>query len=66
MKSPYNTYMNKGLPPTPINNPGLASIKAALHPQKSNYFYYLHDSDGNIHYAKTFTEHKINIKKYLK
>ncbi len=65
-KSPYNTYVHKGLPPTPINNPGLAAITAALHPEKSNYFYYLHDSEGNIHYAKTFAEHKKNISLYLK
>lgn len=65
-KSPYNTYVNKGLPPTPINNPGLAAISAALHPQKSKYFYYLHDKDGNIHYAKTFSEHKKNIRDYLR
>lgn len=65
-KSPYNTYVHKGLPPTPINNPGLAAITAALKPEKSSYFYYLHDSEGNIHYAKTFTQHKQNIKLYLK
>lgn len=66
MKSPYNTYINKGLPPGPISNPGLASINAALNPEKTNYFYYLHDSSGKIYYAKTFTEHKRNIQKYLK
>jgi UPF0755 protein len=61
----YNTYLHKGLPPTPINNPGLAAISAALHPEVSPYFYYLHDKDGIIHYAKTYTEHKKNIQKYL-
>lgn len=66
IKSPYNTYLNKGLPPNPINNPGLAAIKAALTPEKSDYFYYLHDKNGNIYYAKTYEEHKKNIKKYLK
>ncbi len=64
--SPYNTYKNKGLPPTPINNPGLAAITAAVHPEPSPYLYYLHDEDGMIHYASTYTEHKNNIKKYLK
>ncbi len=63
--SPYNTYTHKGLPPTPINNPGLAAITAALHPETSEYFYYLHDKDGMIHYAKTYAEHKKNIQKYL-
>ncbi len=65
-KSLYNTYLHKGLPPTPINNPGLAAITAALHPEESKYFYYLHDSDGKIYYAKTFAEHKRNITNYLK
>lgn len=65
-KSPYNTYLNKGLTPTPIGNPGLDSIKAAIFPKDSPYLYYLHDKSGTIHYAKTYTEHKANINKYLK
>ncbi len=64
-KSPYNTYLNKGLPPTPINNPGLAAITAAIHPVSSPYLYYLHDKTGQIHYARTYTEHKKNIALYL-
>ena len=64
--SPYNTYTHTGLPPTPINNPGLAALDAALHPVVSPYLYYLHDSSGQIHYAKTFAEHQANIKRYLK
>ncbi|HWC57589.1 MAG TPA: endolytic transglycosylase MltG [Candidatus Paceibacterota bacterium] len=64
--SPYNTYRYKGLPPTPIDNPGMAAIIAALHPTASPYLYYLHDSSGMIHYATTYTEHEANIKKYLK
>lgn len=64
--SPYNTYRYKGLPPAPINNPGLASIEAALRPQRSNYLYYLHDATGNIHYASTYKEHQDNITKYLR
>lgn len=60
------TYKTKGLPKNPIGNPGLASILASIHPQNSSYLYYLHDKDGNIHYAKTFAEHKKNILKYLK
>lgn len=66
LDSPFNTYKYKGLPPSAIGNPGLASIEAALKPQDSPYLYYLHDNDGNIHYAKTFTEHQRNIRKYLK
>ena len=66
MRSPYNTYINKGLPPMPINNPGLAAIDAALHPTPSAYLYYLHDSTGGIHYASTYAVHKKNITTYLK
>jgi UPF0755 protein len=59
------TYKVKGLPENPIGNPGLLAIKAAIHPQSSPYLYYLHDKNGNIYYAKNFTEHKKNILKYL-
>lgn len=65
INSPYNTYRNIGLPPTPISNPGIEAISAAIHPDKSDYLFYLHDSDGNIYYAKTYEEHKKNISKYL-
>jgi UPF0755 protein len=64
--SPFNTYRYKGLPPSPIGNPGLASIKAALNPKASPYLYYLHDKDGTIYYARTYTEHLENIRKYLR
>ena len=60
------TYKNKGLPKNPICNPGIEAIYASLHPTSSVYLFYLHDKQGGIHYAKTFTEHKQNIKKYLK
>ncbi|MDO8660071.1 MAG: endolytic transglycosylase MltG [Candidatus Parcubacteria bacterium] len=60
------TYKTKGLPKNPIANPGLEAIKAALYPQNSPYLYYLHDKNGEIHYAKTFAEHRQNIVKYLK
>ena len=59
------TYKTKGLPDSPIDNPGLLAIKAAIYPQSSSYLYYLHDKDGNIHYAATFAEHEKNIVKYL-
>ena len=65
IKSPYNTYKNQGLPPTPIASPGLSSIKAALNPTESDYWYYIHDEKGLIHYAKTLEEHNANIAKYL-
>lgn len=62
----YNTYSYQGLPSEPICNSGLDSIQAALHPVDSPYWYYLSDKNGNIHYAKTFEEHKINKEKYLR
>ena len=61
-----STYKDIGLPKSPISNPGLISIKAALHPQESGYLFYLHDKDGNVHYAVDFKEHKSNIARYLK
>ena len=64
--TPYNTYLYDGLPPTPIGNPGLQAIKAVLEPTESDYFYYITDSEGVFHYARTFDEHKRNIAKYLK
>lgn len=65
-ESPYNVYLHKGLPPTPINNPGLASIQAVLHPTKTDYLYYLVDKNGVIYYATTYAGHQANQKKYLK
>jgi UPF0755 protein len=63
--SPYNTYKFPGLPPTPICNPSTDSIKAVAHPTKNDYFYYLHDDEGKIHYAKTLSEHNANKAKYI-
>ena len=64
--SPFNTYTNAGLPPSPISNPGEESIDAVLHPIPSKYLYYLTDADGVFHYATTFEEHKQNKNRYLK
>lgn len=64
--SPYNTYLNKGLPPTPISNPGKESILAALHPTANKYLYFLSGKDGITHFAVTYSEHVKNIKKYLR
>ncbi len=63
--SPYNTYTRRGLPATPICNPGLDAIVAAIFPEKSSYWYYLSDKKGNLHYSKTYEEHKLNKAKYL-
>lgn len=65
IKSPYNTYLNKGLPPGPISNPGLDSILASLYYQDSAYLFYLSDKKGKTHYAVTFEEHVENKKKYI-
>ncbi len=64
--SPYNTYLNKGLPPSPICDPGLDAIDAVLNPATTSCLYYLHDSSGQIHCADTYAEHEQNIKEYLK
>lgn len=66
IKSPYNTYLNHGLPPTPICNPGLSSVKAVLNPTPTDYWFYLTGNDNQMHYAKTVEEHAANIQKYLK
>jgi len=65
LASLYNTYENLGLPPAPICNPGLASLKAVANPQESEYWYYLADTSGKTYYAKTLEEHEENIEKYL-
>ena len=64
-KSPYNLRKYRGLPPTPIASPSINSIRAALHPKDSSYFYYLHDTGGVIHYAVTNNEQNVNKAKYL-
>ncbi len=55
--SPYNTYKITGMPPGPISNPGLDSIRAALEPQESEYWYYLSVDDGTTYFSKTFEQH---------
>ncbi len=63
--SPYNTRKYPGLPPGPICNPGLASIKAVINPRQTDYWYYVSDAAGRIYYAKTLDEHIRNIKQHL-
>ena len=63
--SPYNTYKNPGLPPTPIANPGLKAILAVLEAPKTDYLYYIADKTGKSHFAVSFEEHARNIAKYL-
>jgi UPF0755 protein len=65
LNSLYNTYVVKGLPPGPICNPSLSSMKAVAHPQANEYMYFIADKQGKTHYAKTFAEHQANVAKYL-
>ena len=64
--SPYNTYLNTGLTPTPIGNPGLQALTAVLQPIDSDYFFYITGDDGNFYYARTFDQHRANIARYLR
>lgn len=66
IKSPYNTYTNKGLPIAPISNPSLATIFDTIKPIETSYYFYLNGSDGAIHYATTFDGHLNNKYIYLK
>jgi len=64
--SPYNTYLNTGLPPTPLNNPGLYSIKAAVYPIETDYYFFLSDPiTGKTIFSRTAQEHNANKAKYL-
>lgn len=64
IKSPYNTYLNNGLPPTPIANPSVGAIVAALNPIKTTCLYYFNDKEGNFHCSDTYAEHTALLKKY--
>jgi len=66
-KSPYNTYTNVGLPPTPINNPGLLAVEAAVYPKSTEYNFFLTDPEtNNTVFSRTIEEHNANKKKYFK
>ena len=58
VQSPYNTYLNRGLPPGPIANPGMESIMAALNPNSTNYYYYALGDDGVHHFFSSYSEHQ--------
>ncbi len=62
--SPYNSYKNKGLPPTPISNPGIESIEAALYPDKTDYLYFVAKIDGGNNYSTNYQDHLKYVKEY--
>ncbi len=66
IESPYNTYLNKGLPPAPICNPGESAIKAAIWPEKSEYNFFLSKEDGETVFSKTLEEHNSAKAKWVK
>lgn len=63
--SPYNTYTHTGLPPTPIANPGIRSIEAALHPAHTDYLYYVYAGNGRHHFSRTLQEQQDAVRRYL-
>jgi UPF0755 protein len=63
--SPYNTYTHSGLPPTPIANPGIRSIDAALHPAHTDYLYYVYAGNGRHHFSRTLQEQQDAVRRYL-
>lgn len=65
VQDPYNTYVNKGLPPGPIASPGKPSIEAALYPEEHDYLYYVANGNGHV-FSKTYEEHLSNVERYIK
>jgi UPF0755 protein len=62
--SAYNTYRYPGLPPGPISNPGKASLEAALHPESTDYLYFVSDNQGHHKFSRTEAEHARNVAAY--
>lgn len=66
MESPYNSYLNRGLPPGPIANPGADSLRAALQPDETEYLYYVSRNDGTHVFSKNYRAHQRAVNKYQK
>ena len=64
--SPYNTYLYRGLPPGPINNPGKAAVLAAMFPESHNYLYFVADGTGGHRFSRNYTEHAAAVAAYRK
>jgi UPF0755 protein len=64
--TPYNTYLYRGLPPSPICNPGRGSLEAALYPAEQNYLYFVSRNDGSHHFSRSFKEHQQAVIRYQK
>lgn len=65
IKSPYNTYTHKGLPPGPIGNPSLIAINAVLNPEEHNYLFFITDKNGKAIFSETGEEHVENVQEHL-
>jgi UPF0755 protein len=66
MESPYNTYLHSGLPPGPVNNPGLEAIQAALFPESHQYLYFVADGTGGHRFSRNAAEHRMAVAEYRK
>jgi peptidoglycan lytic transglycosylase G len=64
--SPYNTYLNKGLPPGPIGNPGRDAVLAAMNPAKTDFLYFVARQDGTHHFSRNLDEHNRAVVRYLR
>jgi len=62
--TPWNTYTRDGLPPTPIAMPGEAAIQAVMHPDKTDYLYFVSRNDGSHEFTRTLEEHNRAVEKY--